>query len=98
MTTRETQIFEWLDYLTNDVDNTTFRMFFHTLEGYTGPTTHADMIQLINFVTAVRLHQQRESIKRVKDAMEAKRQEAKKGFWPHWGDRSDGYDGPGGAE
>ena len=102
MTSRETGIYEWLDFLTTDTDNTTFRLFFNSLEGYPGQPSHADLVQLINFVTAVRLHQMRESFSRAEAAIKSKIEQAKKekqqGQWPNWGDRPDGFDGPGGAE
>lgn len=71
MTKRETGIYEWFDMLSGETDQTTFRVFLSSLNGYQGPVTNDDLIQLINFVTGVRLHQMKQTMKRTQDALEA---------------------------
>lgn len=49
--------FETLDHSDGDADF--IRMLLHNLKGYSGTPPLKDMLEVINFVTAVRLHQLR---------------------------------------
>ena len=89
---REAGIYEWFDILNAGyVDQTALHALFRNLDNYQGPPTTADMIQMLNFITAVRLHQMRESFRQKEEAK-------KESAWPNWGDSPNGFDGPGAAE
>lgn len=56
---KEMDVHEWFDLLESKNDNLALRILFNNLDCAEEPST-ADMIQLINFLTAVRLHQLRD--------------------------------------
>lgn len=61
---KERNIHEWFDLIARANNDQEFmRMFFMNLDGYKGQPSTEDLIQFVNFLSAVRLHQLRDTFR-----------------------------------